>query len=139
MYKLLAGAIGVSLLVTGVGWFSYEAGADGVRSDMAEVVKEAVKKAREDERLKQEKVNELTQTQYDELADINKRLNNDIDRLRNRASRRHLPNESKAKCKGATGAELSKEDGRFLVWEAARADKLRAAIKACYSYADTIK
>jgi len=136
--KLLYGAIGISLLITAVGWFSYEAGADGVRSDMAEVVKEAVKKARENERLKQEKVNELTQTQYDELASINMRLNSDIDRLRNRASRRHLSNKSKAECKGTTGAELSKEDGGFLVWEAARADKLRTALKACYKYADTI-
>ena len=36
MYKLLAGAIGISLLVTGVGWFSYKA---GVNSEIASGVK----------------------------------------------------------------------------------------------------
>ena len=36
MYKLLAGAVGISLLVTGVGWFSYKA---GVNSEIASGVK----------------------------------------------------------------------------------------------------
>ena len=36
MYKLLAGAIVISLLVTGVGWFSYKA---GVNSEIASGVK----------------------------------------------------------------------------------------------------
>ena len=138
MNKLLFGAIGISLLITAVGWFSYEAGADGVRSDIAEVVKIAVEKARENERLKQEIVNELTQTQYDELAVINDRLNNDIDKLRKRPSRRHLSDKSKANCQGTTGESLSSEDGRFLVREATRADRLRIALKTCYKYADTI-
>lgn len=34
---------------------------------------------------------------------------------------------------GATGAELYREDGRFLAGEAARADQLRAALRACYA------
>ncbi len=36
MYKLLFGAVGISLLVTGVGWFSYKA---GVNSEIAAGVK----------------------------------------------------------------------------------------------------
>ena len=36
MYKLLAGAVGIALLVTGVGWFSYKA---GVNSEIASGVK----------------------------------------------------------------------------------------------------
>ena len=36
MYKLLFGAVGIALLVTGVGWFSYKA---GVNSEIASGVK----------------------------------------------------------------------------------------------------
>jgi len=36
MYKLLAGAVGIALLVTSVGWFSYRA---GVNSEIASGVK----------------------------------------------------------------------------------------------------
>jgi len=36
MYKLLAGAVGIALLVTGVGWFSYKA---GINSEIASGVK----------------------------------------------------------------------------------------------------
>ena len=135
--KLITVIVIMSMLGSAA-YFIYEAGADGVRSDMAEVVKIAVEKARKNERLKQGKVNELIQTQHDELAVINDRLNNDIDKLRNRPSRRHMSNKSKAECSGTTGESLSSEDGRFLVREATRADRLRTALKTCYKYADTI-
>lgn len=42
-------------------------------------------------------------------------------------------------CKGATGAELSREDGEFLVGEAARADATRAALNQCYAQYDTVR
>ncbi len=140
--KVIAKLIIIIVIMSMLGsaaYFIYEAGADGVRSDMAEVVKIAVKKAREEERVKQETVNEIAQKQYIEMAAINATLNNSIDRLRKRPSRRHLPDKSKANCQGTTGESLSNEDGRFLVWEATRADRLRIALKACYKYADTIE
>jgi len=119
-------------------WFVFEAGADSVRADMAETVAAAVKKARENEQKKQEKVNAIAQKQYDEQASINNQLTADLISLRNRPSRRHLPDNSRAACKGTTGAELSRQDSDFLVREAARADGLRTALKACYTYADSI-
>ncbi len=138
MNKLLIGAIGISLLITVVGWFSWNAGADSTKAKMADVIKEAVKKAREQEQIKQGKVNEIIQKQYTDITAINDSLNASIDRLRNRPSRRYLPDKSKANCKGTTGESLSSEDGRFLIWEATRADRLRIALKACYKYADTV-
>ena len=135
--KIIAIIVILSMLGTAA-WFIYEAGADSIRVDMAKAVKKAVKKAREDEQKKQDKVNEIAQKQHDEMAVINDQLNVDLDRLRDRPDRRHLPDDTKANCKGTTGAELSAEDGRFLVRETARADKLRTALKACYSYADSI-
>jgi len=101
-------------------------------------VNTAVAAARKDEQLKQEKVNAAAQTQFDELNDINSKLNDDLDGLRKRATRRQSKGESKTICEGATGESLSSEDAGFLTREAARADALRIGLKACYTYADTI-
>lgn len=40
---------------------------------------------------------------------------------------------------GCTGAELSREDAEFLVGEAARADRLRVELEACYTTYDDVK
>jgi len=106
---------------------------------MAETVQKAVKKARADEQKKQEKINATIQKQYDEQAAINDRLNDDLNRLRKRPDRRHVPDNTDATCQGATGAELSRQDSNFLTREAARADRLRTALKTCYTYADTVE
>jgi len=42
-------------------------------------------------------------------------------------------------CKGTTGAELSRQDGEFLVGEAARANLLRAALGQCYAQYDSAR
>ena len=137
MHKIIAIIVILSMLGAAA-WFIFEAGADSIRAGTAETVRLAVKKARETEKKKQEKVNATIQKQYDEQAAISARLSSDLVRLRNRPSRRYLPDNSRAACKGATGAELSRSDSDFLVREAARADKLRTALKACYNYADSI-
>lgn len=134
MYKAIAAAVLFGLYT----WFIYGAGQDSIVAGMAETVQTAVKAARADEQLKQDKINTIAQEQYDEIAIINNRLNTDLDKLRNRPNRRHLPESARANCKGVTGAELSSEDGRFLVREAARADRFRTALKACYRYADSV-
>lgn len=119
-------------------FFTYEAGKDSIRADMAVAVQKAVKVARENERKKQDEVNAITQTQYNNVAAINDQLNADLIRLRDRTSRGQLPNNSKANCKGTSGTELSGEDAGFLARESARADRLRAALEACYNYADSL-
>lgn len=130
--------IGVVAVIGITAYFSYQAGADSVRADAAKAVQKAVTEARIEEQAKQEKVNELAQTQYDELSDINSDLNANLIRLRDRPSRGNLSEDSEIACKGTTGADLSAQDAEFLTRESARGDRLRTALKTCYDYADTV-
>ena len=95
-----------------------------------------ISKARKEEQLKQDKVNEINQEQLNELNGVNSRLNDDLKRLRDRAKR--MSKDSQKSCKGTTGAELSRPDSEFLTGEAARAERLKSALKACYKYADEV-
>jgi hypothetical protein len=90
------------------------------------------------EREQNRKVRDAMQKQSDEVAAVNRGLVADLDELRQRASRPAVPRAPAAQQPGATGAELSREDAGFLAREAARADELRAALRACYDYADTV-
>jgi len=137
MLGMIKIGIFVALLVA-VGWFSYQSGQDSIRADMAEAVKVATDKARKEEQTKQDEVNEIAQQQQDNLQNINDQLVADLSKLHNRSNKRHLPKDNKATCKSATGANLSSPDAGFLIREAARADQLRTALKACYEYADTV-
>lgn len=76
------------------------------------------------------------QRQADEVRAINARLADAIERLRQRPAR--MPEPAREACKGTTGAELSGDDAGFLVREAARADELREALRACYGWIDTV-
>lgn len=98
----------------------------------------AVNEARLQEKAKQGEINDALKKQYDEANAINTALNIDLDKLRKRPSRSSLGNNPKPSCKGVTGKYLSGEDAGFLTREAARADKIRTALKTCYSYADSV-
>lgn len=141
MGKIIAAIVLIGMLI-GLGWGIHDSGYDSGVADerliQAEITRLAVKAAREKEQKAQGEINEGLQKQYDELAGINDNLASSLIRLRTRAKRQHLPDSSKANCKGTTGAELSAEDGQFLIREAARADRLRSALKACYTYADSV-
>jgi len=102
-------------------------------------INEAVIEARLEEKIKQDKVNEILQTQINDLNSINTNLNNNIVSLRNRPSRRVVSDNPQTNCKGASGRELSREDSEFLTRQAARADTIRSALKSCYSYVDSIQ
>jgi hypothetical protein len=81
------------------------------------------------------------ETKQNEIADINSRAADLAERLRQRPARASSPGgmpASRAACAGATGAELSAEDGIFLAGEAARADTLRAALAQCYRQYQTL-
>ncbi len=122
----------------GVWWFADTHGFNRCKVATQDIAIDAAVEARKQEREKQGKVNDTLQTQADEMATINARLVNDIKRLHQRESRRHLPETTEARCKGVTGASLSSPDAEFLVREAARADRTRTALKTCYGYADTV-
>lgn len=58
------------------------------------------------------------------------------DGMRLRAERREPSPAITSACKGATGSELSRPDAGFLSEQAARADRLRAALAQCYDQYD---
>ena len=70
-----------------------------------------------------------------QIEAINNQLVNAISELRKRPSR---PAEANLGSCG-TGATLYAEDGEFLIREAARADKIRSGLEACYKQYDAIK
>lgn len=120
----------VALLASAFGGYMYKA------SKCEEARADAIDKIRDEEKAKQEKVNEAAERKYQNLLTINRRLNADLNRVRQRAAR--ISEESRAGCKGSTGAELSGPDAEFLTREAARADEIREGLRECYKYADTV-
>jgi hypothetical protein len=66
---------------------------------------------------------------------INNQLFNALSQLRSRPSRSQYSTNNG---QGGTGLSLSAEDGSFLEREAARADKLRSALSACYQQYDEV-
>jgi len=111
---------------------TWAARIEGERADAAE-------QARAVEREKQQEINDVLRKQNEDLSGVNSGLAADLERLRNRPERpAHVPEHPRIDCPGATGADLSREDAAFLIGEAARADRLRAALAACYSYADAL-
>lgn len=97
---------------------------------------------REKERKQAAAAGAALQEKQDEITRINSRHAGQLDSLRQRAERPAsdpggLP-APRAACAGATGAELSGEDGRFLAGEAARADTIRAALAQCYTQYDSL-
>jgi len=70
-----------------------------------------------------------------QIEAINNQLTNAISELRKRPSR---PTEANLGSCG-TGTTLYADDAEFLVREAARADKIRAGLEACYKQYDAIK
>lgn len=100
---------------------------------------DAAEQARAVEREQQKEITDAMAKQYWDQVAVADGLAADLERLRNRPERpAGVPQAPRADCQGANGAELSGADARFLAGLAARADRLRAALAACYSYADTV-
>ena len=73
-----------------------------------------------------------------EIKVINNKLQSALSELRQRQDRPSSADTARD-CKGATGAELSRQDAEFLAREAARADQLRSALELCYRQYDTVR
>jgi len=143
MPKIYAYIVILILILGFIKWYSakeYKAGYNEHKAETLFAIKDAVEIARADERTKQGEVNDALKKQYEESNAINANLNDDLDKLRQRASRDSAikSNNTEPNCEGATGEHLSGEDAGFLTREAARADKIRSALKTCYTYADTV-
>lgn len=128
-YKLLAYlAIAASLFASG--WM-----VNGWRWEAKYA--DQVERARKDEQALQTAVDAIANKSAEEMRRVIRERDAAIDRLRNRPER--MPEDSRVHCKGASGAELSYSDARFLIGEAARADETAIALRACYDYADKIQ
>jgi hypothetical protein len=85
----------------------------------------------------QEKLDEETQAAADRERALRLDYVSAVERLRRERPAR-LPEPARAHCKGATGAELSAEDGIFLRGEATAAAVCWSELGRCYRYADEV-
>lgn len=102
----------------------------------------AERKARDIEQRAAVQAGKIEQDKQDEIARIRADSASAIARLQSRPDRQParpsgVPSSAPA-CAGSTGAELSRPDAVFLSGEAARADEHRAALQACYRWADEV-
>ena len=135
-------AVVIAFVLNGFYWNAHGSNASDTRWT-AKITAErlaATEAARAKETMWQGVVNETAKNYQVKLAGVRRTLDTALDSLRDRPERpRDLPDHPRPDCAGATGAELSGEDSRFLAREAARADELRAGLDACYAYADTLR
>lgn len=135
--QMLAG-IGLMILLAISHGYAYMSGAKHKENEHKAELLEAQKKAQEIERTWQGAANAIVTNLEAKRAVTQRNLDIALDSLRDRPDRA-MPDDSRAGCKGASGAELSRPDAGFLVREAARGDRLQAALTACYAYADTLR
>ena len=97
----------------------------------------AIEEALTTERDNNAKANIIIRQQVAEQAAIAQRLRSDLISLRNRPDRSSAASQAAGLvCQSATGAQLSRPDAEFLIWESARADDIRAGLIACYKIID---
>ena len=82
----------------------------------------------------QEDTDKIRKEKDAQINAINNQLADSLVQLRNRPSR----SQSSSNGQGGTGTTLYAEDAEFLIREAARADKIRTALDACYKQYDAV-
>lgn len=92
--------------------------------------------AKKDQERLERQATEIERAKDKQIRAINSKLSSTLEQLRQRPER--LP-DPPAACAGTTGAELSRPDADFLAREAARADRLRQALAACYQLYDEVR
>jgi hypothetical protein len=149
IYAKLAIALAVAVFIAGVSWKLHHSGIVAGRAevqarwdkDIAERTTAALaaeQAARAKETALQVGADKLRRTKDAEITGLAVRVGELNKRLSNRADR---PADSPAGAAssagpgatGCTGAELYRADSAFLVREAERADRLRAALRQCQS------
>ena len=135
--QLLA-AIGVVILLTVTHGYAYMTGSKHKENEYKAALVAALEKVRETEKTWQGAADAIVKNLESKRAVTQRNLDTALNGLRDRPER-HLSNDTGTVCKGASGAELSRPDAVFLVREAARGDRLQAALDACYTYADTLR
>lgn len=131
-------AIIAAIIAVGLAWSHWAAYGAGRRAVELEAAKSAEAASAEARRREQQLVDQAEQARRAHDAtvrDIRARAAADVARLRERPSRADASRVSApaAECPASTGAGLSREDAEFLVGEAARADRMMAALHACHA------
>ena len=85
----------------------------------------------------QAQTDQIRKDKNEQINAINAKLFATLNELRSRPSRTEAASNGQG-FTGRTGLSLFAEDSAFLVGEAARADKLRIELKACYAQYDAI-
>ena len=132
--KIVATLTGFVFWSVSLWFYADHHGATRIRLANANAVLDAEVKARNEERLKQEKANANDQKQYEDLLTINDKLSAELDRLRERPSRVQVPKGTGVQDKSCSGAELPREDASFLTRLAAEADRAQSEMMACHEY-----
>ena len=99
-----------------------------IQKEYAQTQAEQARLVIEQSKASADKAKKIIEGKNREIESITSQYELVVGELRQRSSR--VPDA--ANCKGTTGAELSREDAEFLAGEAARADRLRSALNACY-------
>lgn len=132
----------VSLGLFSAGWvlngWRWSAKHEGYINEQKEIALKAEQKARDTERNLQSEIDKERTNNEAKVRNINSKLIAALDELRQRPVRSSVPSGS-SNNKGASGAELFREDAEFLTREASRADKLAAALEACYGSYDAVR
>ena len=118
--------------MAGVGYGRYEHNA------FEEYKAEEIKNAREKEHQMQDATDQIRKNKDAQINAINNQLANALIELRNRPSRTNQSSNNGQSATGSNGSQLFYEDSTFLAREAARADTIREALKACYAQYDEI-
>jgi hypothetical protein len=114
--------------MAGLGYGKYEA----YKLDSYKVAQ--AKAVHDKEIQSQEDTDKIRKVKDEQIANINSQLADALISLRSRPNRSQITSNGQ----GGTGLSLSAEDGSFLEWEAARADRLRSALEACYAQYDAV-
>jgi len=148
--KWVLGGIGILLAMIGAFWKGYGAGKESVQAEWnkerlahSQALTEAIQKGRDTERQMQSQADKFQTEKRNEIDRIARQHRAVVDSLRNRPERPENPMPGGSGPtqgqSGCTGAELHREDAEFLIGEAARADKIRTELEACYIQYDNIK
>lgn len=142
MYWLIGRYLAVLAFGVLVGWvingWRLNANIASLRASQAEEVSRYYQAARTAEKALITATEGIRRQKDAEIKVITGKLQSALGELRQRQERPSSADTSRD-CKGATGAELSRQDAEFLIRESARADQLRSALELCYRQYDTVR
>ena len=138
----LVGAASLVVVLFAAGWTvnGWRLGnqIESMKAEQAEKEAAALVEVRKKEAVLVAQAEQIRKNKDAEINAINNRLNSTLVELRKRPVR-IASSAGSPSCTAGTGASLFREDGEFLIGEAARADKLRQALIECYNRYDALR